>query len=714
MRALRRLFVACALVTSGLAIVGVAAAPPASATGTPCTGSCGDLEFQFNYGNDSSAYGSINYYRGELVDDSGSCFATGSQVACNYPEGTMDWVDSDGTILDSSPVQPDPIICGHCSKFEVTNHTAHAGLHQTHVEYIPGNFDHDGAVHNFTVGKAETDVTLTQSSATSVAGQATTLTATVLGVARDDDYFGGYGHLPQGFVKFFDGGTQVGIAALNNSATAQVSVDLGAGSHTLVAVFPGESEQDYKPGNSLSITHTEVKGNVTQTLTQTAGASVTGQAFTITSTIAAQSPATAPVTGTVTFTDTTTNTALGVVTLDAARQASIAPPLAVGAHSISAVFSGNADYNGKTSTTSHTVNKGDSAEQLTQTSAASVFGEPYSFGVDLTAVAPAVGTPTGTVTLTDGGTTLATPSLVTGHATVTGPAAVGSHPITAAYAGDDNFNGATNSLTHVVNRASTTVALSTPSPEPLTFGDPVTFNAAIQVVAPGAGVPTGTVQFSDNGSPLGAAVAVSGGAASITVPSLGGGVHVVTAAYSGDTNFIASTSNNVTRTVPCTRTVTGRSSGVTGSGTTCVQNATIEGPLNVPAGASVSLVNSTVTGAVSVSHGGVFRACGSLFYSTMNITDATEPITLGAPGGSCAPNSVYGNASFSRNDDGITLFGNQFNGTLTLTNNTGPSLVGGNRVNGRFTCTGNSPAPTNGGAPNHAPARSGQCGASTF
>src|SRR5207249_3899624 len=54
-------------------------------------------------------------------------------------------------------------------------------------------------------------------------------------------------------------------------------------------------------------------------------------------------------------------------------------------------------------------------------------------------------------------------------------------------------------------------------------------------------VPTGTATFFDNGSPIGV-VALSGGIARSNVTFNSPGTHAITVAYSGDTNYAASTS----------------------------------------------------------------------------------------------------------------------------------------------------------------------------
>jgi hypothetical protein len=66
----------------------------------------------------------------------------------------------------------------------------------------------------------------------------------------------------------------------------------------------------------------------------------------------------------------------------------------------------------------------------------------------------------------------------------------------------------------------------------------VTFTATVTA---SAGTPTGSVQFKDNGSDLGPAVALNGsGVATISTSSLTVGTHTITAEYSGATGFEAS------------------------------------------------------------------------------------------------------------------------------------------------------------------------------
>jgi hypothetical protein len=70
------------------------------------------------------------------------------------------------------------------------------------------------------------------------------------------------------------------------------------------------------------------------------------------------------------------------------------------------------------------------------------------------------------------------------------------------------------------------------------LGQSVSFTATVAVQAPGAGSPTGTVQFQLDGINLGSPVPLVNGKAVLTTSSLPVGTHTVTAAYGGDSNFL--------------------------------------------------------------------------------------------------------------------------------------------------------------------------------
>ena len=91
-----------------------------------------------------------------------------------------------------------------------------------------------------------------------------------------------------------------------------------------------------------------------------------------------------------------------------------------------------------------------------------------------------------------------------------------------------------------------TIILST-APSTVTAGQTVTITATL--TSAGSVVPTGSVSFLNGTSSLGTATLDSSGVATLSLSSLSEGSYAVTAAYGGDINYAAGTSNAVTLTV---------------------------------------------------------------------------------------------------------------------------------------------------------------------
>jgi YVTN family beta-propeller protein len=159
-------------------------------------------------------------------------------------------------------------------------------------------------------------------------------------------------------------------------------------------------------------------------------------------------------------------------------------------------------------------------------------GNPVS-GVVVNFMAPAVEA-TGTFS---GAGVLATVSTdasgVASAPMFTADGVVGSYTVTAT------VNGVAASANFLLTNspATTTVKLASVAGS-ATYGAPVTLTAT---VATATGTPTGTVAFSDGGNLLGTSP-LNGLTATLTVPFLPAGMHSITASYSGDNSFSASTS----------------------------------------------------------------------------------------------------------------------------------------------------------------------------
>ncbi len=133
-----------------------------------------------------------------------------------------------------------------------------------------------------------------------------------------------------------------------------------------------------------------------------------------------------------------------------------------------------------------------------------------------------------------GNCTVSSPSPGTVHLT-----GAGSCTITASQSGNATYNAAPDvQQTFTIAKAATATAVSS-SVNPANSGQSVTFTAT---VTSAAGTPTGTVQFKDGVTNLGAPQVLNGsGVATFSTSTLAAGVHTITADYSGDINFLTST-----------------------------------------------------------------------------------------------------------------------------------------------------------------------------
>jgi len=185
------------------------------------------------------------------------------------------------------------------------------------------------------------------------------------------------------------------------------------------------------------------------------------------------------------------------------------------------------------------------------------------------------------------------------------PLAVGTYTITAHYSGDSNYSAATSTvMTLTVTRAPTTTSLTSSGPS--VYGQSVTFTAT--VTTSGSGTPTGTVTFLDGTTAIGSGTLNGSGVATFSTTSLTAGTHSITAAYSGDTNFNASTSSPLTQTVnkASTTTTLASSSAPALSSQKITLTATVA-PVSPGAGAPTGTVtfykNGTSIGSAALSAG---------------------------------------------------------------------------------------------------------------
>lgn len=215
--------------------------------------------------------------------------------------------------------------------------------------------------------------------------------------------------------------------------------------------------------------------------------------------------------------------------------------LGLGFHDVRAEYLGDANFGGSTSATVQfrvRVPLLPTSTALTITPSSTVYGQSVELSAAVGTTSGS-GNPTGDVTFSEGGTVYGTAPVVGGVATVnTTTIPVGAHSIVATYSGDDEYNGSASSP-DTLDVAKADVAVDLTSSDSTTVsGETVNFGVSVAAVAPGSGLPDGTVQLKIDGNDVGSPVALVGGVANFApVSSLLVGNHAVAVSYSGSSNF---------------------------------------------------------------------------------------------------------------------------------------------------------------------------------
>jgi hypothetical protein len=261
------------------------------------------------------------------------------------------------------------------------------------------------------------------------------------------------------------------------------------------------------------------------------------------------------------------------------------------------------------------------ATSLAADTSSAVFGQPVTLTATVTSSG---GTPTGTVTFRDGNRVLGEVAVdPNGQATLVVPFGVGIHSLTASFAGIAPFTASTSAaLAETVHQAATTAALAV---DEIAGPSVVFLTATVAPVAPGAGVPTGTVTFRDGNTVLGTGTLDQNGQAFLLVQSgLAPGTNSLTASYGADGNFLTSTSAATIETVSApAATATALSASVNSSvfGQPVTLTASVTSSAGTPAGVVTFFADGNVLGSATLNGAGP---------ATLTVSLGTGPHSLTA------------------------------------------------------------------------------------
>lgn len=257
---------------------------------------------------------------------------------------------------------------------------------------------------------------------------------------------------PSGAVQFSVDGTDVGdpVEVVDGQAQSPTLASPAPGDHTVIAAFVGN------PGYSNSgdfLAQTVQDAKVSVDLSSSHPSSSYGQAVTFTADVAALDPNLETPTGHVQF--RVDGVALGgAVALSggSATSPSIST-LAPGTHTVTAVYGGNTLFEGETATLTQSVGKISTTTTLNASPSSVNFGQSVLLTATVNPASNGQGAPTGTVTFTDGSTTLGQVAVgasgTNGIATLAVTLSGGSHSVKATYSGSSAFGGSSSSSTTV-------------------------------------------------------------------------------------------------------------------------------------------------------------------------------------------------------------------------------------------------------------------------
>ncbi len=282
------------------------------------------------------------------------------------------------------------------------------------------------------------------------------------------------GGTPDGTVTVTISGGDETCSATVAAGSCSITPGTG-GNRTITAAYAGNA--NYAPDENDE-SHS-VRAGTTTAVTSSGSPTVYGQSVSFTATVSATGGGTP--TGSVQFKANGSNIG-GAVSLSGGSATRTTNSLGVGAYTITADYvpsGGSFAPSSATLAAPHTVNQAGSTTSITGVSPEpSNVGEPYTVSVSVAAAAPGSGTPSGTVTISDGaGQTCEDQLNGAGTASCALSSAAGPKTLTATYNGETRFSTSSGSAPHGVN-----------SPPPA-VGDAYSMSAAsVSLFVPAPGV----------------------------------------------------------------------------------------------------------------------------------------------------------------------------------------------------------------------------------
>jgi hypothetical protein len=262
-------------------------------------------------------------------------------------------------------------------------------------------------------------------------------------------------------------------------------------------------------------------------------------------------------------------------------------------HALQAVYAGDANYSASTSpAVSVTVSKTATTTTVMPATTTPTAGSSLDVTATVSATGSGTALPSGTVNflldnVSQGVIAVSTTAPITAAVTIPSVAA-GAHVLAAVYSGDTTFAASTSAPVSLTAAKTASVTTLTATPAILTLNSTETLTATVAAANPVLGAAytfSGTVSFYDGTATLLGSATVTAGTATLSKVALApNAAHSITAVYSGDANWTASTSTALllaAATAPDTIVLTSNLATVT-NGEALILTATVT-PNSLPA-----------------------------------------------------------------------------------------------------------------------------------
>jgi hypothetical protein len=433
-----------------------------------------------------------------------------------------------GTALSGAQLDASANVAGMLTYTPAAGAVLNAGTQTLSVLFSPADStDYKSVTQTvqLVVNQASSSVMLTANPNPAAQGKPELLTATVSGAVK-----------PTGMVIFLSGSTTLCTSTLNASDVATCTFTPAAsGALAITAQYLGDTNHT---GSSASLTLNVYDTSISL---QFASTQLTYPGATNV-TVCVSGATKATPTGTVQIDDGATTLTTLTLGGNGCAYWYISPGLNAGAHSMTAVYSG--DKNNPPGTSDPVVV---TVSPVPVKMSVSCWNSSFPYGGNYqctVSVSSNAGSAQGNITYSyDGGAPVAVP-LSSGNAgfTITEPV-VGNHSVVIGYAQQTNYAAATSQTENFTVTAAPVNVQLTPSTYYTTVGSSVTFSVAVTSWSAGAPNDNGAVSFYDGSTLLATEPVNSSGQASYTTTTLPVGKQTITATYAGGVNYASGSSS---------------------------------------------------------------------------------------------------------------------------------------------------------------------------